>query len=342
MTYVSPSHSSARSVRQRPSQTFCAALFAAGLLLIAPLAKAQQAQERLRSEQVDALEALRRFTDVPLLPARGSEPFWNSLRATRDLPPVVNGQIRPAGQGSGKIIGGEVAPSGANPWQVALLVASETRNVPFCGGSLIAQTWVLTAAHCVDRDTTTADVEVLAGTDNIRSGGQRLRVSRIVRHASYVSAPLGNDVALLLLERAAPGTPIQLVSTANEAALLQEGQNEDASTQLRTTGWGATAEGGDTVWNLRTVTVPFVSLATCNDNRSYRGRISPGMLCAGSNRGGRDSCQGDSGGPLTIAVGSERRLVGVVSWGEGCGRAWKYGIYTQVTSFERWIAENMR
>ncbi|WP_431285606.1 serine protease [Humitalea sp. 24SJ18S-53] len=324
--------------------TQAAALVAAACAISGPLV-AQPAPEPapLGVEQIVALEALRNITDVPLIPGRGSEPFWNALRATRSLPSVRNGRETFGGLGTGKIVGGIPAQAGADPWQVALLVASQSTNVQFCGGSLIAPEWVVTAAHCVDRGTAAVDVDVLAGTHDLRSGGQRLRVQRIVRHESYVSPELGNDIALLRLGTAAPGMAIQRLRREEEGAALREAADPNNSTQVRTTGWGAVAEGGGGVSLLRTVEIPFVSREpTCNDPRSYRGRIREDMICAGRQGGGSDSCQGDSGGPATVAVGNERRLAGIVSWGEGCARALKYGVYTRVTTFEDWIVANTR
>ena len=321
------------------------ALLVAMVCAISSPLMAQPATEptQLGVEQIVALEALRNITDVPLIPGRGSEPFWNALRATRGLPPVRNGRETFGAIGTGKLVGGIPAPAGANPWQVALLVASQPTNVPFCGGSLIAPEWVVTAAHCVDRGTAARDVDVLAGTHDVRSGGQRLRVQRIVRHEAYVSAELGSDIALLRLEGAAPGTPIQRLRLAEEGVALREAVDPNNSTQVRVTGWGVVAEGGSVVSLLRTVEVPFVSRnPTCNDPRSYRGQITEDMICAGRQGGGIDSCQGDSGGPATVGVGSERRLAGIVSWGEGCARPFKYGVYTRVTTFEDWIVANTR
>ena len=94
------------------------------------------------------------------------------------------------------------------------------------------------------------------------------------------------------------------------------------------TGWGALTEGGSFPINLRKATVPIVSRANCNDRNSYRNSITERMICAGFDAGGVDSCQGDSGGPM--AQGST--LTGIVSWGTGCARANKFGVYTRVSN----------
>lgn len=104
---------------------------------------------------------------------------------------------------------------------------------------------------------------------------------------------------------------------------------------LTTAGWGRTSEGGSSSDALLKVEVPFVSANKCS--ASYPNQITDRMICAGFDEGGKDSCQGDSGGPLVKGNGSSRVLVGVVSWGEGCARPGKYGVYSKVSSVIDWI-----
>src|SRR5262249_38683933 len=106
---------------------------------------------------------------------------------------------------------------------------------------------------------------------------------------------------------------------------------------LEVTGWGRTYEGGATSSDLMKATVPYVDSAVCNEPSAYNGSILPGMMCAGLHEGGVDACQGDRGGPLVFRHADGRLLVGVVSWGEGCARRLKYGIYTRVTTYRDWI-----
>ena len=91
------------------------------------------------------------------------------------------------------------------------------------------------------------------------------------------------------------------------------------------------------------VDVPVASTANCNDSNSYAGQISPRMFCAGLDQGGKDSCQGDSGGPLTRNTGGGFTvLTGIVSWGEGCARADKFGVYTRIANpaIRKFIVKN--
>ena len=85
------------------------------------------------------------------------------------------------------------------------------------------------------------------------------------------------------------------------------------------------------------VNIPVIDNSVCNAAESYQKSITNNMLCAGEREGGKDSCQGDSGGPLVLGTKNEARLIGIVSWGEGCARKDKYGVYTRVSSVYDWI-----
>ena len=106
--------------------------------------------------------------------------------------------------------------------------------------------------------------------------------------------------------------------------------------KLIVTGWGAAEQGGSVVRDLREVTVPFVTNAVCGDLLSYGSQITDTMICAGLAAGGTNSCQGDSGGPL-VSTSAPVQLVGVVSWGEGCAKPGKYGVYSRIANFKKWI-----
>lgn len=235
-----------------------------------------------------------------------------------------------------KIVGGALAVPGQDPWQVALVAAERTdKNIVFCGGSLVAQNWVLTAAHCLDGGTVPSQVDVVSGTIDLDRGGRRVRVAQIFVHTGWDTQTNNNDVALLRLMETAPGMPIALVTAATEFQVIPP------RTHVRVTGWGRTQQGGQTVRQLRTVDVPVVSRDDCNDRVSYNGAITANMICAGWQHGGADSCQGDSGGPLTAPTGARRLLVGVVSWGHGCAQPNKYGVYTRLAQYADWTEQCM-
>lgn len=234
-----------------------------------------------------------------------------------------------------KIIGGEKAPAGAFPWQVSLGVSwiTNPEYAHFCGGSVYNDRWIVTAAHCL-RNTDPSQVIITAGTNRLVPGSTRRNVKRIILHKNYVQATFDNDIALMeLLDPLPLGDkirPVAPLSPGDEAAMMTPGA------PLSVTGWGATEEDGDTVRVLRFLeNIPVILRAVCNEPLSYDGAITENMFCAGVP--GKDSCQGDSGGPVTAGTKASPRLAGVVSWGEGCGRPDKYGVYTRVPRYVAWI-----
>ncbi len=238
----------------------------------------------------------------------------------------------------GRIVNGHEVAFDNNPWQIAMIRANvaEPRRSQFCGGSIIADDWVLTAAHCVRNAIVREDatrVEVVAGTTQWPIGGERIKVAAIHTHPEYNEQTMDHDFALLRLQ-----TP---VTVGKAVALADASTQVDDGLQTCVTGWGATFEGGPGSIDLLGAEVPVVSNETCNRPESYNGDITANMMCAGREAGSVDSCQGDSGGPLTASLGGTNTLVGVVSWGEGCARRLKYGVYARVSAAAPWIASTM-
>lgn len=237
---------------------------------------------------------------------------------------------------SGKIVGGEDALQGEIPYIVSLRSKSYGH---FCGGSLIAQNWVLTAAHCA-RGASIDEVWVGMLNQKSTDGVEKIKPAKIIVHEKYSSSTMENDFALIQLSQNSSFAPVLL----NDVEINIEDAIDAAPIMSMTAGWGAIRESSYSLPDmLQKVFVPLVSAKACNSTEAYNGDIKDSMICAGYKQGGKDSCQGDSGGPLSIVNESgTHTLVGVVSWGEGCARANKYGVYSKVSSAIEWIRSKMQ
>jgi trypsin len=220
------------------------------------------------------------------------------------------------------IVGGESAAKGEFPFIVSLQDSSGNH---FCGGSLIKKNWVLTAAHCVTEGAPDKVVIGLLDRTHPDAAVESFSILQTTAHPQNNSSNMDFDFALLKLSADSKFTPVALNSEEIRGAA-----------DLVTAGWGTESEGSYDLPNLlQKVTVPFVTDDLCA--KAYPGQTTSTMICAGLDNGGKDSCQGDSGGPLVTGAGSTAKLVGVVSWGEGCARPNKYGVYAKVTAGLAWI-----
>jgi len=235
-----------------------------------------------------------------------------------------------------RIVGGTSASPAEYPWQVSLLF----RGQHMCGGTLISDRHVVTAAHCFQGPLADArEWLVVVGLTSLthvtRDNVVRLASAQV--HERYVAEPPTNDIALLTLAQ-----PVNLdpkVEVVRTACLPHRG--EDFEGQYCTiTGWGAMQQGGPATKHLQEVDLPIISNAQCAYYLGAQAHIQSKQICAGIPQGGQDACQGDSGGPMVCKKDGVWKLAGVVLWGYGCAQRYTPGVYTRVSEYVDWIRQH--
>jgi secreted trypsin-like serine protease len=284
--------------------------------------------------------------DSPALGAGAGAPIAGSppTQAPGLLPP----EMRPSAGGRIVNPNPNIAPAGLFRYMVSLGRPEQNQALGhFCGGTLLNKRWVLTAAHCVaDVAQTPEKIQIKADSEILSRGGIFLTAKRVVVHEKYEEGSEGdlkNDVALI---EVSGDVPSDIVVPALATSMIEQdllGPNGDDPKDVIVIGWGKNAFSrfGKISDHLHWTSVKMVRRMSCNAPKSYNGRIDMSVYCAG--REEADSCQGDSGGPL-LATDRNREfvLIGVVSWGEGCGKDDKPGVYMRLPSFYDWIVANMK
>ena len=224
------------------------------------------------------------------------------------------------------IVGGKEVKPFEYPW----IVSINAYNGHMCGGSLISNKWIVTAAHCTSTGIDLKDLKVEAKRHNLKMPAEKeeslvFKVKRQIVHPDFNSRLLSNDIAIWEIE----GDYGLSMATVGDVSSME------TDTLVQVTGWGATEESGYLSPVLLQVKVPLFDHETCK--LLLGDMVNDQMICAGG-QDGKDSCQGDSGGPLMI----DDELIGIVSWGRGCARPGLPGVYTNIAKYKKWILEQMK
>ncbi|XP_033114243.1 suppressor of tumorigenicity 14 protein homolog [Anneissia japonica] len=243
-----------------------------------------------------------------------------------------------------RIVGGETATRGSWPWQAQLIwtYPSGARQA-VCGGTLIQNRFILTAAHCfIDIMLDPPKWKVHLGKHTIAMsidkniGEDDFDVVNIIIHPEFSTMTMRNDIAVLVIDPA-----VQVQDNINWACIDKQFVLTETS-YCFVTGWGVTEMNGFQAVELQQAVVPFIPYYICRSPHVYGNVITENMICAGHLSGGIDACQGDSGGPLQCeGEDGHWYLMGVVSWGRGCARENKPGVYTKVSAYADWILSIM-
>lgn len=235
-----------------------------------------------------------------------------------------------------RVIGGEMRKKGDSPWQVMLY----EDKMFICGGVLIHHNWILTAAHCLKQHAGSFRVKLGKYQRKVvETSEQIIKIDKEIIHPKYNKDNSDNDIALLHMEMPSNfSTNIIPICLSNkglsERELMKPGKNMTVS------GWGSLSEQSKSRSDyLMYIDIPLANHTLCSEVMSHT--ITKNMICAGELGDIRDACKGDSGGPMATKYNNITFLVGLVSWGEGCGQGNRFGIYTKVSSYLQWIRQTI-
>lgn len=202
----------------------------------------------------------------------------------------------------------------------------------WCGGFLVAEQWVASAAHCL-HEMNSGDFSVVLGAHSMSMDEplkQVFKIQSYFLHPEFSAHPRQNDIMLIKLNE-----QVTFSSAVQTIQFQRTNQDVNPSTMCLVSGWGSTSSSGRKPDKLQEVKVPIISRTVCNGRRDHDGAINENMLCAGASR--KDACEGDSGGPLVC----DGIVEGIVSFGPNVCGGKKSGVYVRISAYVDWIDSTM-
>ncbi|CAG9805159.1 unnamed protein product [Chironomus riparius] len=238
-----------------------------------------------------------------------------------------------------RIVGGAKAAFGRWPWQISLRQWRTSTYLHKCGSALLNENWAISAAHCVE-NVPPSDLLLRLGEYDLSIeeepyGYQERRVQIVASHPQFDPRTFEYDLALLRFYEPVVFQPNII------PVCVPENDEDFIGRTAFVTGWGRLYEDGPLPSVLQEVSVPIIKNEICEAmyrSAGYIEHIPHIFICAGWQKGGRDSCEGDSGGPMVIQRTDKRfQLAGIISWGIGCAEPNQPGVYTRISEFRDWI-----
>ncbi|XP_064108356.1 uncharacterized protein LOC135216798 [Macrobrachium nipponense] len=243
-----------------------------------------------------------------------------------------------------KVVSGHTPPQGAHPWMVNINLLTRTGPTQWCGGAILTEDSILTAAHCLHKYPSSTYIVRVGdfNTEEEEEEEQEFRVASMAIHHLFDKGPyLNNDIAILKIKRK-NGEGVRFGRYVQPLCLVPPRWNYPPYRNCTVAGWGSLGIALGRSRVLQSALLPILPDEICKADNVYGDtRLTEGMFCAGYLEGGIDTCQGDSGGPMVCIVDGRHTVVGITSWGHGCARANKPGVYTKVTQFLPWLYSNL-
>ncbi|NXL89806.1 FA10 factor, partial [Alectura lathami] len=202
-----------------------------------------------------------------------------------------------------------------------------------CGGTILNEYFILSAAHCIN---SSREFQVLVGVverDKYEPNTAVHEVEKVISHEEYDPKTYDSDIALIKLRE-----PIKFSEDVIPACLPEEGFAKDVLMKQTfgvISGFGKPFERARPVRRMKVLQIPYVNTVTCK--LALRYPVTKNQFCAGYSKDGEDACHGDGGGPHVTKYNGTYFATGIISWGEGCGKPGKYGVYTKLSNFLPWV-----